>query len=703
MNDIDIHADAKAFFKSAPERLRNDAEPVLRLLSTGFEVTWFRAVSDKIWHATVKPQRVIRERFGLAYEYFVIGNTFGQDFHVKTLMEEPPLQLRDRIDNQLRFVASEAPGFAAICAGWARDKRISIVPLDATSAKEITTDAGRSREKLEGLLAASLSVRDRFDDSDPVRTPGEFFGREGVVNELLGRVSQGRSVAAFGLRRIGKTSLLRRIQDRLWAQDELLPLISFEACNSQDIKGGRWFHLLDRILQNWGKSIASAASDTQNFSLPKHDALAVLIKDGKKLGETGLIAQAFVRDFEKLRRCAETLATSKNRRPVFVAIFDEADHLYPGAQDAGYWIEEYFYFWNQLQAMKRGAATADENRLVFLLGGVNPAIVEMGSINDKPNPLFELSTLYLKPMTIEETVELLNGLGRPMGLVFEVEAVNVIYRFTGGHPWLIRKIGSLVHAEYRGRVGQKQITEREAEKVLKKARTKVHAHVDWILKHLQQVAPDEYALLRDLSLKGEEAYLVDWQDREFRETFASHLEEYGLVRFNDDKPVVALEIIKEALTRGIPTDLSTQMSELKVMVESLEKSIRTRLIADISRERSRDEAIDAITAVVPREAKNRPKTKDQLNVYGRVHGLQALLEQMNWDDYILLLDRYHNEIKWTGVPLEPPTRIQLVRAATRFAHLVRHQNEAEVRTAIKDDGFDACRNRLADVLSMITS
>jgi hypothetical protein len=81
------------------------------------------------------------------------------------------------------------------------------------------------------------------------------------------------------------------------------------------------------------------------------------------------------------------------------------------------------------------------------------------------------------------------------------------------------------------------------------ARTKrsFYGHIDWILSHLKEVAPDEYKLLKDLAIGGKDRFLAEWADISFRDTFAEHLAKYGVVEFHDDVPEITVGLIRDCL------------------------------------------------------------------------------------------------------------------------------------------------------------
>jgi len=224
-------------FERSELPIQEDAKSALELLSTGFEVSWFRVAAPRIWTAIVKPLESTRDHFGLRQECFVIGHAFPKDFHERTLLQGPPADVEFRVDPQVRLVVSKAPLAEASCAAWAARHKMSIVLL--------TPDKRPSNESQEEYLYRLLSIafwrRDLFAESEPVRLRSEFFGRETAVNEVLSHIVSGSPVAVFGLRKIGKSSLLARVIDLLEADESSLTATTVLLGNSARIRGGRWW------------------------------------------------------------------------------------------------------------------------------------------------------------------------------------------------------------------------------------------------------------------------------------------------------------------------------------------------------------------------------------------------------------------------------------------------------------------------------
>lgn len=579
---IDISPEARVLFDHSQDQTRQDAAPVFEFLSAAFRITWFRESGPRLYLAILKPKEPVASHFALDHEYFLVGHGFPADFHQRTLLAEPPREETYRLDSRIRFVASPAPTMRTACAAWAAQRRIAVIPIDVGPLL-----AAGSHDRVEALLkllGQSLWRRDVFDDSEPITDPAEFFGRELPVQELLTRTTLGQPTAVFGLRKIGKSSLLKRVQQLLAGDPAMVVASAFIQCNAARFRSGRWWNVLQEVQSQWLTALAGCAKASGSSVQPAAKKLSQLLRDGA-VPEDSKVGEAFERDFDKLLRAGRQIAADSRGRGVrFVAIFDEVDSVYPKGSAPDYWTSDYFTLWDSLQSLKRGLD--DPSELVYVLGGVNPAPVERGSLMGRPNPLFELGVSFLRPLPLSESRALLTGLGSRAGLAFDVSAQERIHAVTGGHPWLLRKLGSKIHLTYNDRGAIRAITAEDVDRVFQRTKRAFYAHIDWILDHLKQVAPDEHRLLIDIAVGGRDKYLVEWAEESFRDVFAEHLSRYGLLRFDGEVPELEIGLIREAVTQPAASTFPEQKKQLREAVDQLESAIRNRLSLDLARDRS---------------------------------------------------------------------------------------------------------------------
>lgn len=182
---ISFTGDARSYFESASEQTQADSVGLLGFLSRGFFISRFRELETRIWSAMLKPNETVQSQFALRKEYLLIGNGYPKDFHQRTFLAEAPGDLTYRIDRKVRFVYSPAPLLRAACAAWAEEKRISIIPIGPEDLAQADASSDPT-QVLFSLLTRSIWRRDVFDDSEPVRDPTEFYGRDRDQQEILG-------------------------------------------------------------------------------------------------------------------------------------------------------------------------------------------------------------------------------------------------------------------------------------------------------------------------------------------------------------------------------------------------------------------------------------------------------------------------------------------------------------------------------------
>jgi len=222
-----------------------------------------------------------------------------------------------------------------------------------------------------------------------------------------------------------------------------------------------------------------------------------------------------------------------------------------------------------------------------------------------------------------------------------------------------------------------------------------------MLDHLRRVAPEEERLLRDLALGGTGAYEA-WGDRDLREAFAFKLERFGLVQFKHEVPRVDLEILRDAVRKPTEGEFEAQKRNLKTLVDAIEGALRVRLHADLGVDRTAAEAVAAVAHSIPSEAKNRALNRQQLVSLGEASGLRSVLEALNWGDYEVLLNKEYDAIAWSGPELTREERLGLLKMIFQQAHLVRHNNDHELRELITVSGYSELCGRFCSVLDMVS-
>lgn len=266
-----------------------------------------------------------------------------------------------------------------------KHRRIAIIDWSTMNAVQATDD----QEQKEGLLAAAL-VRYLGRDSlspyisgRPARG-GRFFGRSTIMRRLL---PGGGSYTLIGNRRIGKTSVLQELKDRLKLQGFRTADVYGATCNSTvDVV----FTLLTELNQ-------------------EHEAEQILTEP------------------HKVRMLPSYIHSIPEKKGTPVAVFvDELDHILEFDV-----LQKY-----EVLHLLRNTFISHDNCRIFL-AGFRKVMEARQLLNTPPFNFTEILDLPL--FSREETYEMITKPLVRMGL--NVAGSNLpesIYRETGGHPELIQ-------------------------------------------------------------------------------------------------------------------------------------------------------------------------------------------------------------------------------------------------------------------------
>ena len=218
--------------------------------------------------------------------------------------------------------------------------------------------------------------------SAPIKAEVLFFGRADALQNIPSALLQGQHVAIFGLRKVGKTSLLNRIRDRL----------STHPCVYIDCQG-----------------YAPVAIDLFNVILEKlHDELKRL---GVKSVPEHERAQGAIHFREQFLRLYQVWSKHAAASRV-ILVFDELDKYFPERRDSANEsiLREYVAVFRILRAL------AQESRCLSVLAvayrpDINRQNVLTESIGE--NPMFmSFQEYFLGFLNEEDTLTMIPEIGR---------------------------------------------------------------------------------------------------------------------------------------------------------------------------------------------------------------------------------------------------------------------------------------------------
>ena len=268
-----------------------------------------------------------------------------------------------------------------------------------------------------------LQSFDIFEQRDPVRGR-QVIGRKRTVEDLTKRLQRGQAVGIFGLRKIGKTTVVRAVTDEL-DPDSLRFSLPGSNYLVNDLNKARllvvwldvqnvWERRLDCLLQCLQKELERRFA-FERIPLPQPDAAATPL--------------------DRLSTALET-ALQLTSLPLCI-VLDEYDLLFEGydGQPAIQGIEKLFRLFRGL-AQQTG-------KLSLVVIGRDPDFLQRPEMGGHANPMLNWFIPYwLGPFEPTDADELLSRLGRRVLLNVGVETRKTALRWTGGHPLLHRQYGS---------------------------------------------------------------------------------------------------------------------------------------------------------------------------------------------------------------------------------------------------------------------
>jgi hypothetical protein len=306
------------------------------------------------------------------------------------------------LDGRLRYALLGASG----------NFRLAPLTLDALSGLL----KGNPKYPLSTVLDRWLFETNTFAATAPV-TGSAFFGRDSDLEAISRAVLSGGHVGVFGLRKIGKTSLvqewMRRLGDRSPIRAEFLDLQA-----SSPHKNAA--HVAWRIARTLSTSDALGWSDVPerirgDLATSKEYTPAQEQRYVAKLADSLRVALARIP------------ATSRAR---LVLILDEIDLMYaaddplPGSDEL-------------LRALR--AVAQESKRLTIIVVGVNSLPCERPLLGGKDNPLFGLLDIrYLGALDPADAEKLILEPSKRMGLVWKGKSHLGLVTAVGRHPLLLR-------------------------------------------------------------------------------------------------------------------------------------------------------------------------------------------------------------------------------------------------------------------------
>jgi hypothetical protein len=422
-----------------------DAMPVLELLGkTGLTLHRLEPArgerpalnqAPRTWFLYCEPEKSLRERFDLAPELLVVVIP-ARTAQARDIDAAEERLLRDhRLDRGVVLVITRDEAAKGALAQQARETQRTHIFFSFAECSQVRDPQLWLRD---GFLT-HLGSSDLFAAGAPVYS-WDFFGREAELEAIRKHLVGGRPVGLYGLRKIGKTSLL--------------------------------FRLRKRMIDESGQPAEAAGDDPQTtlpiyldmqkinlLELNRAGFLRALVEAAyRAVGDLGLSPAALGLDAglgtAKARTKLGAEAISRVGVQTLELLIDWA-HQRPGRRRVVLFIDEYerllegrdFARQDGLQILiyLRGLLQSNPGVFGFLIAGRSRALAFTPSFAGQQNPLLNLLVDFpLANLEQGDFQLLMSRVGKRLSLDFRHDAIEAIWQETGGHPYLAREFGRLI-------------------------------------------------------------------------------------------------------------------------------------------------------------------------------------------------------------------------------------------------------------------
>lgn len=414
--------------------------------------------------AVVRFSNAIETAFGITREVMFFYSPH-RELQVRTFRAAKDVfgTLNREMTPDLIFVSSPDPRLRERLDDWTRGSTYLAIPFGA----DVDSPIG-----FIGLLRDYIFSRDLFYETTPV-AGDSFFGRKVLLQGLGNDVLNQRVAGLFGLRKAGKTSVLKQLSLDLRRSDAFSVLVDLESLPSPP-----------------EDPIPDLLTSLRSKLISEFKSQSIRTKELSECSPTPSLAE-FKHAFQSL------LARLPRDNPsMIVVMLDEIEYLTPYERiDVA---EGDMPQIAQFLGVMRGLVQETSN-FTFIVSGLTSQIVESGRLYGRPNPLFSWAkTHHVAPFTSDEATDLALSIGSRMGIEIDRGATDALFEATGGHAYLYRSLASEVVESLPVDVFRRQMLRVDVIRSLEDWRLSIAGNLEEMIDHVKRYYPTEGVLLEFL-------------------------------------------------------------------------------------------------------------------------------------------------------------------------------------------------------------
>ncbi|WP_341992865.1 ATP-binding protein [Azorhizobium sp. AG788] len=550
----------------------------------------------------------VQSILGAEREILVLGNVYADQQARSVRFARRLINESDgRLETTLCVIVHQDPRGNTKLKRWGRENGLAVIPVHTS------TGVLPRNQELERLLSYEFFTQDPFDVTGPVANDAQFFGRRSEAQELARKLQSGHIRACFGIRKIGKTSILHRVLAEL--KDNYDAVTLFIDCQRDDVFGLDAAGLLHSITLSLFALKASGRAYAEVDASPSAPSLA----------EAARQFQAALSQFDR----------------TVVLAFDEIDYVTPSNGSAEQWRAGFVEFWRNVRAAYHAAAR-DERRVSLLVSGVSSRWFAVESIDGIENAaLAFIPEEYLSPLPRGAANAMIKNIGAMAGLRFEEPALEAISSFCSDMPFWIRKACSSIHGKIETAIRPVTLQEPVVSGMLEAyGRDEGAALAKVALQHLFRVYPELRAPSLTLLVEGSELpsgvkrTLHRYGVADTAGKVSGSMMRMALTMVAEEVPLVDAGSIKRVEARPLVNEWAEELAGISYRRNTMERALRSLVINFLRMSAlTTKDSVSAKSSLLSAISQKRRGELDPFN-------LETIAEKLFWLELVAVINKY---------------------------------------------------------------
>ena len=349
----------------------------------------------------------------------IIVRVFNGDLEGYKLQKIEKIINKKNVSNKISYALYDremrADAFFQIAA-YKSGKGLTIIPINTKIIRKILLyNKKKCYMELISLEKKYLGNKNPYNLNNSIKDPNLFFGRFHESDDIIKRLESLQHSGIFGMRKIGKTSLLLQIE--LALKDKLIPTAVIKS------QAGISFNPYDIF-----KDIVNQIYIFVKASgIKKKPRCKILENNTEKITH-----KMFEDDIITLWEIVRVELNS----PFIAVLIDEVEKLVPLPGDDITKYEDYDIFFSAIRGLSQ-----IERCLVSVVTSERPIIREEFNLPSVSNAMLELyDERFLGCFEYNDCKMMTENLGKLIGIEYSKESIKKIFYETNGHPYITNKV-----------------------------------------------------------------------------------------------------------------------------------------------------------------------------------------------------------------------------------------------------------------------